>query len=882
MRFFHSAVSDWFRGDAVIVTPSPLLATVIQHQNAESQIAGGNRSWRPAPVLSISAWLRQNWRELRSRLGADIPGLLSPAQELLLWQRAIQESNGALFDVAETARTARRVARSIAEWGVPMSHPAWDDDEDAQTYLRWWTSVRNRCAEQNWMCATDLWATLSKNSGHLAWAGRVVFAGFPDPAPALRSLAAKLSGQKVAVEFTRSEAAPVTAQVLPCGTPEEEFDLAARWARASYENDPASSVALLVPDLRSRRSSVEDSLRNVFYPASVVEPVQGKAPLGSIFHIHSGRPLREHPVIATALRILDLAENEIPLTTVSALLRSPFIRGAGSERAPRSATDVRIRSPRELAISFDRLQEKTVADCAVLGSIWSAVRKVLAGQPRGTAECATWARCISALLKAAGWPGDAELTPLEQAAADQWRELLSTLGSLGLISGAVSWRDALRLLGELASVDGPVSGDLQSPVQVLDPIDATSIQFDRAWSVGLSHGEWPKLSPSTPFIPPVLQRLSQMPSMPDGRERESARAIDALHQSARSVFGSFSAEGGRTPSLSARIKDFVLRETDEIPLWSGKALLDRIRPAALEEVDDTHGPVYRIQGKALGGSYLIKSQSSCPFRAFTESRLHAREWDEGVFAFDQRDRGKFIHQAFAMFWQQVRDSETLHQLSPTELSKLIETVAERALSGDREFTVFRDQLRKAEQERIGRILHAWLEIEKNRTVPFTVREVEAEYNVSLAGLPFQLRIDRIDELQNGGLVVIDYKSGNPQQKGLDGERPKEPQLLVYAAALAASGANVEGIYFGKLQARDEQAIGYAGRVNFGTKKETVKRDWNDQLQRWTQLVHGLAEEFVNGYALTMPDSKVCKFCPIKPVCRMTEASRLSAADGESE
>jgi probable DNA repair protein len=507
---------------------------------------------------------------------------------------------------------------------------------------------------------------------------------------------------------------------------------------------------------------------------------------------------------------------------------------------------------------------------------------VLAGQPRGSAECATWARFISALLKAASWPGDAELTPLEQAAADQWRELLSTLGSLGLTSGAVSWREALRLLKELTSVDGPVSGDLQSPVQVLDPIDATSIQFDRAWAVGLSHGEWPKLSPSTPFIPPVLQRLSQMPSMPDGRERESARAIDALHQSARSVFGSFSAEGGRTHSLSARIKDFVLRETDEIPLWSGKAVLDRIRPVALEEVDDTHGPVYRIQGKALGGSYLIRSQSACPFRAFTESRLHAREWDEGVFAFDHRDRGKFIHQAFAMFWQQVRDSETLHQLSPTELSSLIETVAERALAGDREFTVFRDQLRKAEQERIGRILHAWVEIEKKRTVPFTVHQVEAEYNVSFAGLPFQVRIDRIDELRNGGLVVIDYKSGSPQQKGLDGERPKEPQLLVYAAALAASGADVEGIYFGKLQARDEQAIGYARRLNFGGKKETVKSDWNDQLRTWTQLVHGLAEEFVNGYALTMPDSKVCKFCAIKPVCRMTEASRLSTADGESE
>ena len=125
-------------------------------------------------------------------------------------------------------------------------------------------------------------------------------------------------------------------------------------------------------------------------------------------------------------------------------------------------------------------------------------------------------------------------------------------------------------------------------------------------------------------------------------------------------------------------------------------------------------------------------------------------------------------------------------------------------------------LRKAEQDRIGRVLHSWLELEKRRTTPFRVLETEAKRNLTLSGLPLALRVDRIDELPNGDLLIIDYKSGNPQAKDLDGERPKEPQLLIYATAL---GSTVKGIYFGKLQARNEQEIGYAAEDYFRTGKE---------------------------------------------------------------
>ena len=147
----------------------------------------------------------------------------------------------------------------------------------------------------------------------------------------------------------------------------------------------------------------------------------------------------------------------------------------------------------------------------------------------------------------------------------------------------------LRSAKELVSAEGPLTGDLQSPVQVLDPADAASIQFDRAWTVGLSDSEWPHLPPSLPFIPPLFQRLYHMPSTSEGRQRQSMQQVKAFHQSARLLFGSYSGDGLRKGSRSAHLTNFVVRQPDEISLWSGYPLLDRIAPTALEEVDDTRG-----------------------------------------------------------------------------------------------------------------------------------------------------------------------------------------------------------------------------------------------------------------------------------------------------
>src|SRR3546814_17340207 len=89
-------------------------------------------------------------------------------------------------------------------------------------------------------------------------------------------------------------------------------------------------------------------------------------------------------------------------------------------------------------------------------------------------------------------------------------------------------------------------------------------------------------------------------------------------------------------------------------------------------------------------------------------------------------------------------------------------------------------------------MHEWLALERKRE-PFWVRDVEQEYTWLHGPLELKLRLDRIDELGDGRLALIDYKSGkgNNDPK-LDWMRARTDgrQLRLYGEVLADEKAKV--------------------------------------------------------------------------------------------
>ena len=144
--------------------------------------------------------------------------------------------------------------------------------------------------------------------------------------------------------------------------------------------------------------------------------------------------------------------------------------------------------------------------------------------------------------------------------------------------------------------------------------------------------------------------------------------------------------------------------------------------------------------------------------------------------------------------------------------------------------------------------------------------------MEINGLQLRLRVDRIDRLPDGSVVLIDYKSGEISERNLLGERPSEPQLLVYAAAM---DEEVDGIFLAQVRPREAKTAGGALHPHFPPPARTSNFDWPTVRDQSRIALAELADEFLTGHAPVDPLRGACTYCNLPALCRIQEGARAS-------
>lgn len=892
--------------DDVVITAGNRLAVEIRGRLARRLRAGAVLL---PEVVPYAQWLRGVWSQLRFQESfhpaspiADAT-LLTASQESLLWEQVLRESGAAdrLLFLEETVDACMRATALAELYAIPWEHPAWERDEESRAFRTWYQRVRARCREERWMLPARLPAFLAPRLQEVPGLAnrRILLAGFDEIEPGNAALFEALSrvAARLAILETRdSSRTEAELRLLSAADAGEELRAAAEWAAAALQAQPDARLVIVIPDLGSRRVEAEESLLEALHPGW---QIGGAIPSNRRFNLSLGEPLSANPVAAAGLRLMDwletggTAEGGCLLADARALLRCPYFAREPQERFARGKLEALLLKKRNDRVPLRLLREMSLLAERVSGEPLAAWRDAIGlveeFDASGEAAPSAWAERVRALWLQVLWLGDPSLSSAEFQARHRTLEELGRMAELDVVQPHIAFREFASRLKQQFRGAAYQPESRPAPVLVAGLFEVTGLSFDAAWVCGLNDTVLPRLPQPDPFLPRLLQREGNLPGSSAAREIAfGSRVFDRLRGLAPRLVLSFP-ERREQEELepSPFLRGLATERGAPVERLATPLRYPALPRVAVEEIaDQDGGPLGEDELLVKRGVQVLADQSDCPFRAFARSRLACDPQEAESELMNRLDQGSFLHRALEEFWQRTRSLDALRSLSAGELDARIGECAEIAL---RDFEVAQGSelaaaQREAERIRIADRMNHWLEFEMQRQ-PFRVAAMEKGHREQFGGLSLGIRPDRVDELPDGSVVLVDYKTGHVDPKQWEGERPAQPQLLAY---LAAEQRPVSALAFASLKTGKTgwKAKGRHLAADFlaSSRAAGENPDWATFVHESKDTVERLASGFRAGMAAVDPaaDREPCKYCEQKPLCRIAEWRRDGDEPGEAE
>ncbi|SCY48909.1 probable DNA repair protein [Nitrosospira sp. Nl5] len=892
-----------------VLTPNRRLAIALKREFDKTQAARGIVIWGAADILPISAFVERVYEDaLYSRPTHALPMLLTPAQEQILWEDAINHSDTgpALLAVAEAARLAREAWQLAHAWYLVPQLGNFALNEDGKAFQDWsqrYEQATRRALQIDQTRLYDLVTGLCEHGADKP--KRVACYGFDIITPQQAALLSKLEEAGCEVMLTRpqSQLQPRNGGVrrMPCHDSGDEIRRAAVWARTRIEADSETRIGIVVPGFSRHRSMIMRIFGSIMEP-DIQRSLPGAAKRITPFNASLGMPLSSYPLIGVALMVLELGGREIEFEHASLLLRSPFLGGGETEMADRARLDAQLRKRAEPAITLERLlvlieREHGGASCPILVQALSALAEFRKARLFGSQPPSMLARAISEALRIVGFPGERELDSSEYQTLRKWQEVLAEFGGLGRVVPRTGYSEGISRLRRMAAetLFQPETPDV--PIQILGVFEAAGMQFDHLWVMGLSDEVWPPQPSPNPFLPIELQRAAKLPQ---------GSAVASLELAQRLTDGWVSSADEIILSHPRHGDDRDARELMPSPLIAPIAVRELILPVhashrdlvhgagRLEYINDDKAPALDlpggINGDVSGGTAVIKDHAACPFRSLAVHRFGAESIRTPRAGLDAMERGILVHHVLARTWSQLETKSALDAISEDSLEAMLAHAAKEAIASiqrDRPITLS-GRFAQIEQRRLVRLAREWLNEERKRD-DFAVTAIENKRSIEIGGLTLSTRLDRVDESSDGRRLIIDYKTRAPSVNAMLGARPEEPQLPLY---LLAAEPDAVAVTFAQVKRGDMRFATLArdGDLLPGVKAFGESRlgdrygSWEELVDAWRTDFADIAASFASGDAQVDPKQfpHTCRYCDLRPFCRIDERIECGLPEQEDE
>jgi EAL domain-containing protein (putative c-di-GMP-specific phosphodiesterase class I) len=353
-------------------------------------------------------------------------------------------------------------------------------------------------------------------------------------------------------------------------------------------------VGIVVPALMKYRNTLIRIFKEVMHPDIRLALPGAKRNIAP-FNVSLGLALINYPLIDITFVSLALLDQKVEFNRISYWLRSPFLAGSENEMSQRVLLDAQIRRFSEPEISLERLfilvsRASGGKECPILLQCLSVLRIFRQTRLPESASHTVFARIIAEVLQILGFPGERGLDSSEFQTLKKWQMLVANFAALDQVNAKTSYPEAVSRLRQMAANTLFQPETPNVPVQIIDVFEATGMEFDHLWVMGLSDEQWPLRSHPNPFLPLELQRKAKLPW---GSTLESSAYCQRLTRnwlsSAKDIILSYprysNDRDGHELKSSPLIRSIPLRES--VPHLQGsvemKQWLPRIQNALTEQ-----------------------------------------------------------------------------------------------------------------------------------------------------------------------------------------------------------------------------------------------------------------------------------------------------------
>jgi len=490
----------------------------------------------------------------------------------------------------------------------------------------------------------------------------------------------------------------------------------------------------------------------------------------------AGRPLSQWPTGTLLLAIATAAAEDFAPVALLAMLKHPLVGGDGDARTvwldQVRSLDLALRGPRPAPglEGLDRHFGETH------GQIWRQVRPLLAAMAERFPPLLTADRLAGALRETASelcgdraWSGAGG-----RMAADWIAELEGAADARRLELDSGEWVAVLRQMLDARSVRPPYGGHPR--VFIWGLLEARLQNADFLILGGLNEGVWPGVPAPDPWLAPKIRAEL---GLPGADHRIGLAAHDfASALGAPRVLLTRARRDSKSPTIASR---FWLR----LEAMTGGIARDHRLERLVTALDDVGSPQpvdrpkpspppdHRPRRISVTSVDRLKAD---PFAFYAQEVLKLRRIDPVDADHSAAWKGTAVHAVLEQWLAQ--DDCRPDRLLPR---------AEALLAAD----TIHPMLRALWQPRLMEAIR-WVESQEraNRGVGRRPLAAEKRGEAEIGGVLLHGKADRIDRLDDGGLAIVDYKTGKPPaQKAVDAGFALQLGLL----GLIAEAHGFEGI-----------------------------------------------------------------------------------------